>query len=93
MPPLHSQLGGKLVNRASHKLAEACEQPGLRGYLQQGMSALDVGAAPGGWSSYLALQGLDRVVAIDPAEMTPEVRTIFYSSSSFSLFALRLRPR
>lgn len=38
-----------------------------------GMHALDVGAAPGGWSSCLVELGCARVCAVDPAELDPTV--------------------
>lgn len=56
------------VSRAKFKLLEAERTLGL----QYGdfKAALDIGAAPGGWSSLLLERGL-RVTAIDPAEMHP----------------------
>lgn len=40
--------------------------------LRPGMRALDLGAAPGGWTFLLAERGLD-VVAVDPAALAPQV--------------------
>lgn len=58
-------------SRAEHKLLEALEVFALspRG------RALDLGAAPGGWTRVLAERGLE-VTAIDPAELDPAVRAL-----------------
>ena len=37
--------------------------------LDGGAVALDVGASPGGWSSYLASAGCGRVIAVDPGAL------------------------
>ncbi|REK77910.1 SAM-dependent methyltransferase [Paenibacillus paeoniae] len=58
------------VSRAKFKLLEAEIAFGLR-YADY-RHALDVGAAPGGWTSLLLERGL-RVTAIDPAEMHPSL--------------------
>lgn len=60
------------VSRAKFKLLEAEREFGLNyaGY----QNALDVGAAPGGWTSLLLERGL-RVTAIDPAELHPSLMT------------------
>ena len=65
----HFQKPPDAVCRAQHKLEEACLRAGIE--LQQQMVALDVGAAPGGWSSYLA-NHVQHVVAVDPAVMNPD---------------------
>jgi len=54
------------ICRAESKLIEACQVFGVD--LVSGQRALDLGAAPGGWSRVLALHGLS-VVAVDPAEL------------------------
>lgn len=58
------------VSRAKFKLLEAEREFGLN-YAQY-QNALDVGAAPGGWTSLLLERGL-RVTAIDPAELHPRL--------------------
>lgn len=58
------------VSRAKFKLLEAERQFGLQ-YAQY-RSALDVGAAPGGWTSLLLERGL-HVTAVDPAELHPSL--------------------
>ncbi len=50
------------ISRAEFKVYEAVNYFGIK--LEQGMRALDIGAAPGGWTRYLIKNGL-RVVAID----------------------------
>ena len=57
------------VSRAEFKLLEA-----LRKFRLQvaGGRALDLGAAPGGWTKVLADRGME-VVAIDPGQLLPEV--------------------
>ncbi len=52
------------LNRSEHKLAEAVEAFHL--VISPGMSCLDIGAAPGGWSHYMLRHGA-RVVAVDGA--------------------------
>ena len=52
------------VNRAEHKLKEAVESFGID--LSMHKMALDIGAAPGGWSHYLLQHGI-KVVAVDNA--------------------------
>ncbi|SCW60144.1 23S rRNA (cytidine2498-2'-O)-methyltransferase [Paenibacillus tianmuensis] len=54
------------VSRAKFKLLEAEQAFGLD--LSQYRAALDIGAAPGGWTSLLLERGL-RVTAIDPAKL------------------------
>ena len=54
------------ISRAEFKLLEALDVFGLT--LPVGGKALDMGAAPGGWTRVLRQQGL-RVVAVDPADM------------------------
>lgn len=58
------------VSRAEHKLAEALAAFGL--HPEGGWHALDLGAAPGGWSLHLAERGV-RVTALDPARLAPQV--------------------
>lgn len=56
------------ISRAKFKLLEAERTFGLR--LFEYRNALDIGAAPGGWTSLLLERGL-RVTAVDPAELHP----------------------
>lgn len=58
------------VSRAEFKLLEALEVFGLT--LPSGGTALDMGAAPGGWSRLLLEAGL-HVVAVDPARLDPRL--------------------
>ncbi|GKU79262.1 SAM-dependent methyltransferase [Paenibacillus sp. L3-i20] len=58
------------VSRAKFKLLEAERTFGLN--YASFKNALDVGAAPGGWTSLLLERGL-RVTAIDPADMHPSL--------------------
>jgi tRNA(Ser,Leu) C12 N-acetylase TAN1 len=62
--------GQRPLNRAQLKLEEIIARFGLE--LSGDMRALDLGAAPGGWSKVLA-RHVREVVAVDPAELDPEV--------------------
>ncbi len=57
-------------SRAAYKLIEILERDHL---LTSGMSVVDLGAAPGGWSQVVAerLKGKGRVIAVDLLEMAP----------------------
>ncbi|XID94440.1 SAM-dependent methyltransferase [Paenibacillaceae bacterium WGS1546] len=59
-----------LISRAAFKLLEAERAFGLP--LDRFSNALDLGAAPGGWTSVLLDRGL-KVTAVDPAEMDPSL--------------------
>lgn len=59
------------ISRAEFKLLEALDVFGLT--LPVGGKALDMGAAPGGWTRVLRQQGL-RVVAVDPADLDARFR-------------------
>ena len=59
------------ISRAEFKLLEALDVFDLE--LPTGGKALDMGAAPGGWTRVLRQQGL-RVVAVDPADMDARFR-------------------
>lgn len=56
----------EMVSRAEFKLLEALETFGVA--LPESGTALDLGAAPGGWTRLLLENGL-RVVAVDPANL------------------------
>ena len=58
------------ISRAKFKLLEAERAFGLR--LDAHERALDIGAAPGGWTSLLLERGLD-VTAVDPADLHPSL--------------------
>jgi len=58
------------ISRAKFKLLEAERKFGLR--LDAHARALDIGAAPGGWTSLLIERGLD-VTAVDPADLHPSL--------------------
>lgn len=59
------------ISRAKFKLLEAEQRFGLD--FASYKSALDIGAAPGGWTSLLLERGL-RVTAVDPAAMHPSLQ-------------------
>jgi 23S rRNA (cytidine2498-2'-O)-methyltransferase len=58
------------ISRAKFKLLEAEQRLGLE--LASHRNALDIGAAPGGWTSLLLERGL-RVTAVDPAALHPSL--------------------
>ena len=58
------------ISRAEFKLLEACEIFGVQ--LPTQGRALDLGAAPGGWTRLLLEAGL-HVVAVDPANLDPRL--------------------
>ena len=62
--------GERPLNRAEWKIREALEAFGIE--LAPGARVLDLGSAPGGWASVLA-DLAQEVVAVDPAELDPEV--------------------
>ena len=57
-------------SRAVYKLLEVDEKEAL---IQNGMTVVDLGAAPGGWTQYVAekLHGTGIVIALDILPMTP----------------------
>jgi 23S rRNA (uridine2552-2'-O)-methyltransferase len=64
-------------SRAVYKLKEIDEKESL---LKPGMTVVDLGAAPGGWSQYVTqkLQGRGQVIALDvlPMDALPDVQFI-----------------
>ena len=60
-----------VICRAEFKLEEAFKFFGIT--VTDGMTALDLGAAPGGWTHYLSKQGVS-VDAVDPANLDEEVK-------------------
>jgi len=60
------------ISRAEFKLLEALELFGLE--TPAGGLALDLGAAPGGWTRVLRVRSM-RVVAVDPGDLDPRVAT------------------
>ena len=61
------------VSRAEFKLLEALELFAVK--LPPAGRALDLGAAPGGWTRQMAARGL-QVVAVDPAALDPRVAAL-----------------
>ena len=58
------------VCRAFYKLTEAVRRTAARSFCFDGAWALDAGAAPGGWTKYLALdRQCARVFAVDPGAL------------------------
>ena len=58
-----------VVSRAYYKLKEVVAlEPWLLSTPQQ-QRAVDIGSAPGGWTSFLANAGCDRVLSVDPGEL------------------------
>jgi len=78
-------------SRAEHKLLEALE---VFAFSPRGR-ALDLGAAPGGWTSVLAERDLE-VTAIDPAELDASVRALpgvkWYRGTAERYLATRAAP-
>jgi len=60
-----------VICRAEFKIEEAFQVFGIN--VEAGMTALDLGAAPGGWTHYLSRQGVS-VDAVDPANLEDEVK-------------------
>src|ERR1700744_2579580 len=63
-------------SRAVYKLKEIDEKEGL---LKPGMTVVDLGAAPGGWTQYVAekLQGRGTIVALDILAMDAVADVLF----------------
>jgi len=64
---------GRIISRAEHKLREAIVKFGLELPPAGGeVWAMDIGAAPGGWSNVLLEYGY-HVTAVDPARLDPRL--------------------
>lgn len=81
--PLPTRTLAPTASRAYFKLREALglhrERPDAQpahACALAGVHALDLGAAPGGWSSCLGQHGCARVCAVDPAELDPAVSAL-----------------
>lgn len=61
-------------SRAKHKLQEVCDS--LQLAFPPGSAAIDIGAAPGGWTDLLAGDKQLHVYAVDPAELDPQVAAL-----------------
>src|ERR1700739_4294653 len=75
---------GSFRSRAAYKLTEIDDKFHL---LKPGMTVIDLGAAPGGWSQVAAKRvgsagGKGRVIAIDLLEM-PELRGVLFAQLDF----------
>jgi len=68
---ISSRAGGREISRAENKLIEALATFNIE--LDGEGIALDLGAAPGGWSKVLADYGYN-VLAVDPAELHPKLQ-------------------
>lgn len=67
----------KNVSRAFYKIQEACERCGVKQWPQPSWNALDIGAAPGGWSLYLS-EVVGKVYAVDPAVLEVQKPNIIH---------------
>nr|NIM04201.1 hypothetical protein [Armatimonadota bacterium]NIO95682.1 hypothetical protein [Armatimonadota bacterium] len=65
--------GERPFNRAEQKIKEALELFDI--HINAGSRALDLGAAPGGWTTHLASLAKE-VHAVDPAELAPEIEAL-----------------
>src|SRR5690606_4098232 len=78
------------VSRAEAKLLESWESFGIDRDLGRPGLALDLGAAPGGWSRVLANNGY-QVDAVDPADLDPRVlaldKVVHHQETAGSFFA------
>jgi len=67
----HYSIREDMISRAEFKLMEALETYPIN--FRKGGVALDLGAAPGGWTKVLLENGV-RVVAVDPVQLSPVLR-------------------
>jgi 23S rRNA (cytidine2498-2'-O)-methyltransferase len=68
----HRSRTGGHISRAHHKLAEALDMFGLA--VDAATRALDLGAAPGGWTQVIVERG-GHVVAVDPGALDPTLES------------------
>ncbi len=68
----HYKLTDDMISRAEFKLLEALELFNVR--LPKNGTAIDLGAAPGGWTYILRQKGL-HVIAIDPGELDKRLQS------------------
>lgn len=68
-----SKAGCREISRAENKLKEALAKYNLS-LDGKGKIALDIGAAPGGWTKVLLDHGYE-VVAVDPGDLKPELQS------------------
>ena len=68
----HYAMSEDTVSRAGFKLMEAFEAYPIT--FEKNSIALDLGAAPGGWTKVLVENGL-KVVAVDPVQLAPTLQT------------------
>ena len=69
---ISSKAGGREISRAENKLKEALAKYNIN-LGSQGGVALDIGAAPGGWTKVLVDHGY-KVVAVDPGDLHPDLQ-------------------
>ena len=68
---IFSKGSGREISRAENKLKEALSKFAIQ--LSGEGFALDIGAAPGGWTKVLADHGYN-VIAVDPGDLKPELQ-------------------
>ncbi len=69
---ISSKAGGREISRAENKLKEALAKYKID-LGENGGVALDIGAAPGGWTKVLVDHGFN-VVAVDPGDLHPDLQ-------------------
>ena len=83
---VHYRAGEDLLSRSGHKLEEAIEVLGIP--IDNTAQALDLGAAPGGWTKLLLSKGL-KVTAVDTGELslalTEHPRLTYLKQNAFDL--------
>lgn len=67
----HYAARGDMISRAGFKLTEALENYPIA--FEKGSAALDLGAAPGGWTKVLVDMGFS-VVSVDPVRLSDELQ-------------------
>ena len=69
---ISSKAGGREISRAENKLKEALAKYNIN-LGENGGIALDIGAAPGGWTKVLVDHGFN-VVSVDPGNLHPDLQ-------------------